>query len=485
MLKPTKPNKKERDKDKDELRPADGLKKRPDPSTAQIPSGHGDKAGPSVIKQPLVTPPNLSVRQIPEIGKGILEPQPVTTTLVASTPSFQNTQVPATPPAQELKPSALVSELVPVDPTTGLAPEFANALKLSRELPDRSVVPVTRPLLGYLSPPTTIEVPVTWAVRLLENPPPFVRCYTKTIFALGRDEPTYAISLSTDIVQYLMEPTQAAFYRGMNLSYYQLNPDLFAGRGLGMTAGAFLGSSFVGPFLFSGGSEDIQCDVVQFVSGAVCASAMAILTYYGRLVLDRTEMRSVSGIGEVADMSWLQKNWTSLAVPNPAMYYGRSCASYVDDSLLLRERFRYGRIDAITLGPGNFPLTSRWATTYDNFAVEMLGIAQRYINQNVISQAALESLLRAHSPHGTTFIRSNVDPRTSQPFLLGNPTMMLGQLFYAIARQPSLKGVIYNCYTEYILHSGLVRVEPLSDVLGGTSFATQAMSVGHEFSRSW
>lgn len=57
MLKPKKPNKKERDRDKEELKPADGLKKQPDPSTAQVPSGHGDKAGTSVIKQPPVTPP--------------------------------------------------------------------------------------------------------------------------------------------------------------------------------------------------------------------------------------------------------------------------------------------------------------------------------------------------------------------------------------------------------------------------------------------
>lgn len=205
--------------------------------------------------------------------------------------------------------------------------------------------------------------------------------------------------------------------------------------------------------------------MVQFVSGAICASALAILTYYGRLVLDRTEIKSVSGVAGVADMAWLQKNWTTLAVPNPAMYYGRSSAAYVDESLVHRDR-RYGRIDAITLGPGNFPLTTRWATTYDNFSVELLGIAQRYINQNVIDHASLESLLRAHSPHGTTFITSNVDPRTSQPFLLGNPLMMLGQLFYAIARQPSLKGVIYSCYTDYILHSGLIRLEPLADVLG-------------------
>lgn len=97
------------------------------------------------------------------------------------------------------------------------------------------------------------------------------------------------------------------------------------------------------------------------------------------------------------------------------MYHGLSGLDYVDQSIVYRERFKYGRVRTLTTGPGGLPLTSRWATTYDNFTVELLGIAQRYINQNVIPREALLALVLAHSPIGTILMSGATDPRMESP----------------------------------------------------------------------
>lgn len=59
-----------------------------------------------------------------------------------------------------------------VDPMTGLALVFANALKLARGVPGTAFIPDSRPLLGYRSPPNRLEVPASWAVEIkkLRNP---------------------------------------------------------------------------------------------------------------------------------------------------------------------------------------------------------------------------------------------------------------------------------------------------------------------------
>lgn len=165
------------------------------------------------------------------------------------------------------------------------------------------------------------------------------------------------------------------------------------------------------------------------------------------------------------------------------MYYGLSGLEYVDASLTHRERFKYGRVATITTGPGGFPLTSRWATTYDNFTVELLGIAQRYINQNVITREDLLLLVDAHSPLGTQLMCGTTDPRMERPYLLGDPSTMLAQLLYTVARQPSLKVTIYGLYTDYLAQSGLLRVEPIGDVLKDASLNSQSIPVGHEYAR--
>lgn len=172
-----------------------------------------------------------------------------------------------------------------------------------------------------------------------------------------------------------------------------------------------------------------------------------------------------------------------MAVPNPAMYYGLSGLDFVDVSLVYRERFKFGRVATITTGPGGFPLTSRWATTYDNFTVELLGIAQRYINKNVITREALLLLVQAHSPLGTLLMSGTTDPRMERLYLLGDPVTMLAQLLYTVARQPSLKVVIYGLYTDYLAQSGLLRVEPIGDVLKDASLNSQSLPVGHEYAR--
>lgn len=180
-----------------------------------------------------------------------------------------------------------------------MAPEFANALKLCRGVPGASFIPESKPLLGYRSPPNRLEVPSSWAVVLIEEPPPIVACYTKSILDLGRDEPSFGVTFSPDIKVYLIDPTLSAFRRGINIAYYQLNDQVLQRQGISQVGGAYIGDTFVAPFLFSGNVEDHRCDVVQFISGAICAANAALLTYYGRLVLDRTKIRTTSGVGGV------------------------------------------------------------------------------------------------------------------------------------------------------------------------------------------
>lgn len=172
-----------------------------------------------------------------------------------------------------------------------------------------------------------------------------------------------------------------------------------------------------------------------------------------------------------------------MAIPNPAMYYGLSGLEYVDDSSTYRERFRFGRVATLTSGPGGFPITSQWTTTYDNFTVELLGIAKRYIDQNAITREDLIALVQAHSPLGTSVTGGATDPRTDRPYLLGDPMTSLAQLFYTVARQPSLKVVIYSLYSDYIAQSGILRVEPIGDVLTDASLNSQSLPVGYEYSR--
>lgn len=178
--------------------------------------------------------------------------------------------------------------------------------------------------------------------------------------------------------------------------------------------------------------------MIQFISGTIFAAGTAVLTYYGKLALHRTKISTISGVGVVGVLAWLQKNWTTLAIPNPAMYYGLSGLPYVDEILAHRDRFRYRRIAALNNGHDGFPLTSKWASTYSNFTVGLLNIAKRYINQNVIPRDVLLALLQAHIPLDTTFMPGTTDPRTEQPYLLWDPSTMLAQFLYTLARQPSL-----------------------------------------------
>lgn len=83
----------------------------------------------------------------------------------------------------------------------------------------------------------------------------------------------------------------------MNLSYCQLNDQVLNSHGITQVGGTYIGDTFVAPFLFSGNVEETRCDVVQFISDTICAACTALLTYYGRLVLDITKIRTTSGVG--------------------------------------------------------------------------------------------------------------------------------------------------------------------------------------------
>lgn len=58
-------------------------------------------------------------------------------------------------------------------------------------------------------------------------------------------------------MKFLVDPTLSAFRRGTNLAYYQLNEKVFASQGITLVEGAFVGDTFVGPFLFTGSGDDI------------------------------------------------------------------------------------------------------------------------------------------------------------------------------------------------------------------------------------
>lgn len=141
----------------------------------------------------------------------------------------------------------------------------------------------------------------------------------------------------------------------MNSAYYELNAELFAEFGLNTAGGTPVGETFVAPFLTTSNELDFQADVIQFVSGAICAAGVMIVSYYGLLVMDRGKIKSTSGKGSVQCLSWLERVWSTLALPNPAMIYGLTGLSYVDESIVNRERFEYGRKGAIAVGPGNIP----------------------------------------------------------------------------------------------------------------------------------
>lgn len=178
-----------------------------------------------------------------------------------------------------------------------------------------------------------------------------------------------------------------------------------------------------------------------------------MLTYNGLLILEQGARHTTSGIQTVPVLNWLQSNWTTLAIPNPAMAYGLTGLSYFDRSLAQIRHFKYGKISNLTL-VNNIPLDGR--QRYDNLTVELLGMVQRYIKKNEISIDRLVSLLQAHSPFGTVFPESNIDRTTFLPMVISPPFTMIGQHFFTIARMPSLKPVIAQLYINYTTSASII-----------------------------
>lgn len=164
------------------------------------------------MSMPPTTIARVEKCNISRIGAGARQEQHVKIASVTSKPSFENAPVTGVEEGAVQQVSILETVVVAVDPTTGLAPEFANALKLCRSVPGTAFIPESKPLLGYRTPPNRLEVPASWAVVLIEEPPPIVACYTQSILSLGRDEPSFGVTFSPNIKEYLIDPTFSVFW---------------------------------------------------------------------------------------------------------------------------------------------------------------------------------------------------------------------------------------------------------------------------------
>lgn len=82
------------------------------------------------------------------IGARATQEKSIQVASVTSMLSFVNTAVIATDEGAMREVSRLETVVTAVDPTTGLAHEFANALKLCRGVPGTAFIPESRPLLN-------------------------------------------------------------------------------------------------------------------------------------------------------------------------------------------------------------------------------------------------------------------------------------------------------------------------------------------------
>ncbi|AEC32489.1 P3 gene product [Spissistilus festinus reovirus] len=347
----------------------------------------------------------------------------------------------------------------------GVVPHFMNSLPLNLKAPLPPLIIPNRRIVGYQNLESTLQIPSTWGVRIISSPLPLVSSKALSLFNFN-DEHQFSVSLDPTVRQTLIDPNLQVFKRGTNLVFYQLNDALFKEYGLETCGGVASGEQFVAPFILSATNQTIQMNSPQLVSGAIEAACIMMLAYNGLLVLEKGAKRSTSGLDTVPTLNWLQTHWTELAIPNPAMVYGFTGLHYFDQSMQRLQQFRYGKTGNLTL-TNNIPLDTKWATTYDNITVELLGMAQRYIKTHEISIIQLIALLRAHSPFGTVFPESNIDRRTFLPIVMSPPDTMIGQLFLTIARMPSIKPVIAQLYINYVMSSGIIWEAPLRDVLTG------------------
>lgn len=246
-----------------------------------------------------------------------------------------------------------------------------------------------------------------------------------------------------------------------------------------------IGESFASPFLLSAKSANAQTNVIEYVSGAIQAATVMILAYDGLLVVEKSQVLSTSGVDAVPGLSWLRNRWTVPSTINPAMIRGLLDLAYVDASFPLEDyaNFRYGWVTTLRYTASSIPIVSKWATTLDNFAVELLGISAQGIQESSIDYPALIAIISAHAPQGTRFIEFANDPFLYRPILVANADLLLSQLLYALARQPQLRQTIHKLYVDQIANSGILRVEPVGNILQETSGNLFAGPTKQEFSR--
>lgn len=93
-------------------------------------------------------------------------------------------------------------------------------------------------------------------------------------------------------------------------------------------------------------------------------------------------------------------------------------------------------------------------------------------------------MITAHSPIGIKFSEFANDPLLYRPIIVKPPAdLMLSQLLYAIARQPEIRQTIHRLYADQIANSGILRTEPVGDLMRETIGNTFAGPEKLEFSK--
>lgn len=379
--------------------------------------------------------------------------------------------------------------MVPVDSEPlyegNLTSQYVDAIKVNLSS-YRLTVPIHsgRPIVGYSAPTPQIVLANGWEAKLIRNPKALVIPETHYLMNLS-DVPRFAVEMDKAVMDCIINPACEQYHRGLGLATYTLNPEIFSDAGLTVTSGNVVGRSFAPPFLLAANSANTQTNIIEYLSGAIQAAAVMTLTYDGLLVVDKAEVVSTSGVNTVPELSWLRNRWTKPATINPAMIKGLLNLAYVDESFRPDDyaNFRYGWVSTIRYTASSIPIVSKWATTLDNYAVELLGIAAQGIQEDAIDYPALIAIITAHSPLGIKFRGFVNDPFLYRPVLVSNPDLLLSQLLYAIARQPQLKQAIHKLYVDQIAGSGILRVEPVGSLLQETLGNTLAGPAKQEFSR--
>lgn len=356
-----------------------------------------------------------------------------------------------------------------------------------KELPYKSILPppgdifeivsvqVRDPTLdvrvGFIDLPTEAPSPISWHVKLKKD---FKTAVTiKAIEALSKDvvRPPPAFT-DPEAKRLLVDDVQKVFRRGMGLVYLEWNEGLLPSNAV-LSDGVPIGQHFLPQLLMANSSSyDVNAGD-QLLSGLIGMAMSMIQEYSAVPIVNRDEvMRRFVGLDD--QYGWyLSELFIPPAIPNPARVFRISGLTYLDQQLNEADVMNYKLGIANTVIPtvNNKPIKSRWAVDLDSYAVTLIGIYNNYVNARMLAPSTFANLLKAHSPRGTvvTSMQDNVD--LIRPYVMDEPEIMLSQLLYALARVPSLAGVILGLYIDYFQNAKLVLERRYAPEIkaGGTS----------------